>query len=232
VFFLGRLLRVEQRAGFTIRISSCEYARELAAPPAMLQGRTLYVRQESVRRYLWEKIEEWQWRKQGNAAARALESYDFIADPESALQRMADNEMETMILHELGEAKAGELLGEAWGEMMLVLQRTRGEPVARAVRDLLADCLQTLPALLERANLPALHFYFATFDAPRRELFPQARDAYEHYLRGGGFDRLWQVVREGEERWRECARGLLALSPAAREAALDSLLPPSARPAS
>jgi hypothetical protein len=40
VFFLGRLLRVEQRAGRTIRISSCEYARELAAPPAMLQGRT------------------------------------------------------------------------------------------------------------------------------------------------------------------------------------------------
>jgi hypothetical protein len=229
VFFLGRLLRVEQRAGFTIRISSCEYARELAAPPAMLQGRTIYVRQESVRRYLWEKIEEWQWRKQGNAAARALESYDFIADPESALQRMADNEMETMILHEVGEAKAGELLGEAWGEMALQLSRTRGEPVARAVRDLLADCLSTLPALLERANLPALHFYFATFDAPRRQLFPQALDAYDELLRCGAPEPLWHVVREGEERWRECARGLLALSPAARKAALDSLLPPSAR---
>jgi hypothetical protein len=232
VFFLGRLLRVEQRAGFTIRISSCEYARELAAPPAMLQGRTIYVRQESVRRYLWEKIEEWQWRKQGNAAARALESYDFIADPESALQRMADNEMETMILHEVGEAKAGELLGEAWGEMALQVSGTHSEPVARAVRDLLADCLSTLPGLLERANLPALHFYFTTFDAPRRELFPQALEAYEHYLRGGGFDRLWQVVREGQERWLESARRLLALSPAEREAAMEALLPPSARRAS
>jgi len=106
VFFLGRLLRVEERAGFTILISSCEYARELAAPPAMLQGRTIFVRLESVRRTLWEKIEEHQWRKQGNAMARALASYDFIADTESALQRMADNEMETMILHELGEGMA------------------------------------------------------------------------------------------------------------------------------
>ena len=229
VFFLGRLLRVEERAGFTIRISSCEYARELAAPPAMLQGRTIFVRLESVRRFLWEKIEEYQWRKQGKAMASALASYDFIADTEGALQRMADNEMETMILHEVGEAMAGELLGEEWGAMVLSLSSTRGEPVARAVRDLLADCLSTLPGLLGRANLPALHFYFATFDAPRRELFPQALDAYEHFLRSGALDRLRQVVHEGRERWLECARGLLALNPAEREAAMASLLPPSAR---
>jgi len=232
MFFLGRLLRVEERAGFTILVSSCEYARELAAPPAMLQGRTIFVRLESVRRTLWEKIEEYQWRKQGSAMARALASYDFVADTEGALQRMADNEMETMILHEVGEAMAGELLGEEWGEMALQLSRTRGEPVARAVRDLLADCLSTLPVLLERDNLQALHFYFATFDAPRRELFPQALDAYEHFLRSGAPDRLWQVVREGKERWLECARGLLALNPAAREAAMECLLPPSARRAS
>ena len=232
VFFLGKLLRVEERAGFTILLSSCEYARELAAPPAMLQGRTIFVRLESVRRYLWEKIEEWQWRKQDNTMARALASYDFIADTESALERMADNEMETMILHELGEAMAGELLGEAWQEMTVSVARTRGEVAARAVRDLLADCLSTLPGLLQRANLAALHFYFATFDAPRRQLFPQAVEAYEHFLRSGALELLWQAVREGKERWLATARGLLALSPAAREAAMEALLPPSARPAS
>src|SRR3970282_695157 len=154
VFFLGRLLRAEQRAGFTILISSCEYARELAAPPAMLQGRTIFVRLESVRRYLWEKIEEWQWRKQDNAMARALASYDFIADTEAALQRMADNETETMILHEVGEAMAGELLGDRWREMVGSIARTRSEPIARAVRHLLADCLSTLPALLHPPTLP------------------------------------------------------------------------------
>jgi len=229
VFFLGRLLRVEERAGFTILISSCEYARELAAPPAMLQGRTIFVRLESVRRFLWEKIEEWQWRRKGDAIARALASYDFVADPESALARMAENEMESMILHEVGEAMAGELLGEAWGELALSVSRTRGEPVARAVRDLLADCLSTLPGLLERHNLPALHFYFAAFDAPRRELFPQALDAYQHFLQCGALDRLRRVVHEGKEQWLACARGLLALNPAAREAAMESLRPPSAR---
>jgi len=231
-FFLGRLLRIEARAGFRVLVSSCEYARELAAPPAMLQGHTIYLRQESVRRYLWEKIEEWQWRKQDNPMARALASYDLMTDTETALQRMADNETETMILHEVGEAMAGELLGEPWHEMAVSVARTRSEPIARAVRDLLADCLSTLPGLLERGNLPALHFYFATFDAPRRQLFPQALDAYEHFLRAGTLDRLWQVAREGRERWLAGARALLALNPAAREAAIESLLPPLARRAS
>ena len=229
VFFLGRLLRVEERGRFMILLSSCEYARELAAPPALLQGRSIYVRRESVRRYLWEKVEEWQWRKQGGAMARALAGYEFGADPDAALERMTDRETETMILHEVGEAMAGELLGEAWGDMALSLSRTRGEPVARAVRDLLADCLSTLPALLARGDPASLHFYFATFDAPRRELFPQALAAYEEFLRSGVPDRLRRAVQEGKERWLECARGLLALSPAAREAAMESLLPPSAR---
>jgi len=209
VFFLGELLRAEERAGLTIRVSSCEYARELAAPPAMLQGRTIFVRLESVRRYLWERIEEWQWRRQGEAMARVLASYDFLADPESALARMAGNEMESMILHEIGEATAGELLGEAWDDMIVSVAGTPAEIEARAVRDLLADCLQTLPALIERANLPALHFHFATFDAPRRQLFPQALEAYEEFLRSGSLRRLEQVAREGAERWLAEARARL-----------------------
>ncbi|MDH4096566.1 MAG: hypothetical protein OEV81_17475, partial [Betaproteobacteria bacterium] len=185
-----------------------------------------------VRRYLWERIEEWQWRKQGGAMARVLAGYDFIADPERALSRMAENETESMILHEIGEARAGDLLGAAWGEMALAASATRAEIAMRAVRDLLADCLSTLPALLERGNAPALHFHFATFDALRRQLFPQALEAYEDYARSGSAERLWRAVREGRERWLETSRRLLALTPAEREAALEALLPPPAPRAS
>jgi hypothetical protein len=175
----------------------------------MLLGRTIFVRQESVRRFLWEKIEEWQWRRQSPAMARALAGYDFIADTEGALARMAENEMESMILHEVGEAMAGELLGAGWEAMIASVARTRAEIEARAVRDLLADCLQTLPALIARANLPALHFHFATFDAQRRELFPQALAAYEHFLGSGSLERLAQAARDGRERWLAEARALL-----------------------
>ncbi|MDX1374472.1 MAG: hypothetical protein R3357_02840 [Burkholderiales bacterium] len=209
VFFLGALARVEEREGCKVIVSSCEYARELAAPPAMLQGRTIYVRLESVRRYLWEKIEEWQWRKSDNRMARALAGYDFVADPEGALARMAENETESMILHELGEARAGELLGAAWQEMIARVARSPAEVAARAVRDLLADCLSTLPVLVERGNRPALHFYFATFDAARRERFPQALAAYDDFLRGGSLAPLAQVADAGAERFLAEARALL-----------------------
>jgi len=222
-FFLGQLLRREERAGCAILVSGREYARELAAPPAMLQGRTIFIRMESVRRFLWEKIEEWQWRGQGGAAARALAGYDFAAGSDAALQRLADNEMESMILHELGEATAGELLGDGWRELAASVARTPGEPIVRAVRDLLADCLSTLPTLLERANLPALHFHFATFEAPRRELFPQALEAYEEFVRNGTLEPLWRAVDEGRERWLATARNLLGLEPQARELAMRSL---------
>jgi len=209
VFFLGELARVEEREGCRVIVSSCEYARELAAPPAMLQGRTIYVRMESVRRYLWERIEEWQWRRLEGRRARALAAYDFVADPEGALARMAANEAESMILHELGEARAGELLGPAWEERIAAVARTPAETRARALRDLLADCLSTLPALVARRNLPALHFHFATFDAPRRELFPQALEAYEDFLGTGSLARLAGVARDGAERFLAQARALL-----------------------
>lgn len=230
LFFLGRLLRVEERAGLTILVSSCEYARELAAPPAMLQGKTIFLRQESVRRYLWEKIEEWHWSKLDNTMARALASYEFTTDTEAALVRMTENETESMILHEVGEALAGDLLGEAWREMVAEVSRTRAEIVARAVRDMLADCLSTLPVLIECENLRALHFYFATFDAPRRQLFPQLIVAYEGFLKTHNLKLLAQAVSDGKAHWLKTAQHFLALHAtdkiacrAALEAMLDGL---------
>ena len=122
---------------------------------------------------------------------------------------MAENEAESMILHELGEARAGDLLGPAWQDMIARVARTGAEARARALRDLLADCLSTLPALVERGNVPALHFHFASFDAPRRELFPQALEAYEEFLRGGSLEPIARVAREGADRFLAEARALL-----------------------
>ena len=188
VFFLGQLARVEERAGLTLVVSSCEYARELAA-----------------------------------AKRLALAGCDFETDTQAALERLARREEESMILHEIGEAMAGDLLGEGWNDVTRSLARTPAEPVARAVRDLLADCLSTLPGLIARPDRSALHFHFATYDAPRRQLFPQALEAYDAFVRDGTDDRLRDAVAEGRERWLATARGLLALDPAARERALAAL---------
>jgi hypothetical protein len=93
--------------------------------------------------------------------------------------------------------------------MIASVARTGAETQARAVRDLLADCLSTLPVLVARENVPALHFHFATFDAPRRERFPQALEAYDEFLRGGSLAPLARVAREGAGRFLAEARALL-----------------------
>jgi hypothetical protein len=210
-FFLGSLLKMEKRAGYTIYISACEYARDLEAPPAMLQGKTIFVRQESVRRFLWEKIEEWRWNRKNEAMERALDCYAFDLDANSALERMTENETEAMILHELGEGLAGEKLGDEWQRMIAGIARSKAEIILRAVRDLLADCLSTLPALLAANNSASLHFYFANFTGMRKHLFPEAVAAYQRWAQDKDSDALRRLVDEGQRRWLDTARTLLAL---------------------
>ncbi len=210
-FFLGNLVTKEARNGFTVFLSSCEYARDLEAPPAMLQGRTIFVRQESVRRHLWEKIEESHWNKGNEAMQRALACYPFELDAEQALDRMMHNETETIVLHELGEGLVGESLGPDWERMLNGLARSPAEIMARAVRDNLADCLTTLPALVETRHDASLHFYFATFGGMRKHLFPEALAAYRRWCTDGDLEPLRRLAREGQTRWRDTAEKMLAL---------------------
>jgi len=210
-FFLGALVRTERRDGFTIYTSSCEYARDLVAPPAMLQEHTIFVRQESVRRFLWEKVEEWLWNRKNEAMTQALSDYCFHDDPSSGLERMTQNEAESMVLHELGEGMAGALLGDEWNVMLVDLSRSKAETMARAVRDLLADCLSTLPGLIASGNTASLHFHFATFSGMRRHLYPEALDAYRRWTHEHNPEPLRRMVDDGLERWLATARTMLDL---------------------
>ncbi len=204
-FFLGELLRMESSRGYKVFVAGREYARELVAPPAMAQGNNIFVRRECLRRMLWEKIEDWRWQKRQNAMARAMQSYRFDRNPESALERMTENELEAVILHEIGEVVAGGLIGAVWDEMLITVARTSAETTARAVRDLLADCLTTLPALLDEENRPSLHFYFANLTPLRKDLFPALVKAYSNWVEGDDLRQLKSVVRDGKTHWLSVA---------------------------
>ena len=208
-FFLGELERLEQRRGLRILIAGCEYARNLSAAPATLLDTTIQLRRESLRRWLWEKFEGWGVKKPGGALHAALLAYGFDLDPEAALARMADAEGETLILHELGEFEAGQLLGGEWQAMCAGFTGRRAELVARALRDNLADCLVTLPTLLDRGAARSIHFWFSNFDGIRRELFPRLADTYAAWCEGnqGAFA---AAIAAGREHWLD--RCVLALS--------------------
>lgn len=209
-FFLGRLLRAEARDGHRIFVSDCEYARDLDAPPGMLLDGMIFVRTEALRRWLWERYEEWRWNRRNEAMGRAIACYDFDRDVDDALWAMTETETESVILHELGEVKAGAALGAAWERLLVDLMRTRGEIMARAVRDLLADCESTLPGLLARRDPAAIHFYFANFVGMRRKLFPELAAEYRGWVEHGSLAGLEREAGKGRERWHALAREMLA----------------------
>jgi hypothetical protein len=150
---------------------------------------------------------------------RALDCYSFDLDVNSALERMTENETEAMILHELGEGLAGEKLGNEWHKMITAFSRSKAEIMIRAVRDILADCLSTLPALLAANNTASLHFYFANFSGMRKHLFPEAMTAYQGWVAEKDIGVLHKLVDEGQRRWLDTAHALLALY---REKGLDA----------
>ncbi len=216
-FFLGRLERAEESDGLTVLVCECEYARDLTTMPAALQGGTVIVRREALRQWLWEKAEAWTMKQTPGALALALAAHGHAHDPHAALERMADAETETLILHERGEHAAGRLLGTIWEDRLACSARRRAEILMRAVRDNLADCLVTLPALIERQAWPSLWFWFANFDGMRRELFP-ALAAFDYAKLGAGgaaSAELAVLAAHGAEHFERVARRLLALDEAA-----------------
>jgi hypothetical protein len=209
-FVLAELKRAEVREGVQVLVAGCEYARDLIAPPAAMRDGAIFLRMDAVRRLLWNKFEEWQWKEKDTALGRAFAHYDFERDIERGLDRMAEAESEAMILHEIGEARAESLLGKDWNAMLGRLNSRHAELLARAVRDHLADCMVTLPVLLERDAIGSLHFYLANLSGLRRALFPALPQAYEQWLGHRDNAQLAATVARAETHWMNAARALVA----------------------
>lgn len=224
-FFLAEL-ETEQAAdnGFRLRVSGRELARCLNAPPAMTRGSTIFLRRESLRRYLWEKYESWLWNRPQNAMARAIAHYPFETALEQALDEMTLAEMATIEAHERGEYQAGLDLGDAWDAMLLDLSLTPAEIMARAVRDHLADCTHTLPMLVDYGPDASLHFFMANLGAMRKQLFPALQNAYWHWLEGGDRAVFRELALRGADHWRDLAGQMIALHRADGEASAPRIV--------
>ena len=189
----------------------------------MTQGKNIFIRREALRRYLWEKFTEWQWHKYENAMSRALSFYDFENDIDQALDQMTDNELEAVTLHEIGEFIASQELGRQWHEMIVTLPRSRSEFLARAVKDLLADCFSTLPGLIENYNPASLHFYAANLVAIRKGLFPSFHIAYQTWVDSNDIQPLKTLVAKGTRHWSKLAKEMLSLYQQDENMDLDKL---------
>jgi hypothetical protein len=221
-FFLGQLERTESRDGLTVLVSGCEYARDIAPLPGALQGETVYVRRDALRRLLWDRIGLWESRRYSGPLASALDAFGWTGDRTAAFERIVEAALEQVILHEVGERMATKTLGRAWEDMLAALRGPRAETLARAVRDNLADCLSTLPALVDRAASGPIDLYAAMFDGLRRELFPRLVAAHA----AADLAALRATAEAGAGHWVRVGRLVLDTFGGAAdgEAALERLL--------
>jgi hypothetical protein len=172
-----------------------------------LQGGTVLLRQQSMRRWLAEKYEAWTLKRQEGAFKSALDAHGFQRDGTQALERMVEQEGETLVLHEIGEFEAAGRLGADWPALRASLQSRRADLYVRAFRDHLADCLVTLPTLLQRRADASLHFWFANLEGVRALLFPRLERAYAAWCAGDQGAALRDAVSAGAAHWGlACAR--------------------------
>lgn len=220
-FFLAERSRAERRDGLEVLVSGCEFARDLAGGLGALQGTTIHVRADAVRRWLWQRLELWTARPLEGPLRAALDGFGYRPGDTAAFERVVATQVEAVILHELGEARAGAMLGSGWESMLASFERAPAELLARAARDNLADCLSTVPSLIERGEASAIHLWFASFEGLRREIFPRLVAGYEAWRREGEHAALRDAAAAGVAHWESVARRLLTLG--SNERAIEAL---------
>jgi hypothetical protein len=208
-FVLAERVQSQAREGATVLVTGREHARGMNPPMAVSRGDQVLVRRDVLRRWLGTRVELSRLRPSAEGLAAALDAWRLgDGEPQATLDRIAEIETETLILHELGERRAAVLLGAQWEEMLASLEGPRAEIVARAIRDLLADCLLTLPVLLERDATGSIHFWFANFEGMRRHLAPALPAAYARW-RSGDRAALADAIEAGSAHWLAQARRML-----------------------
>jgi hypothetical protein len=214
IFFLADCLRRETRDGLEVLVCGEELARGASAPPAMSRGEQIIIRSDALQRWLWTRYEEWRHHPRDNGFVTAWQLHaggelpTTHRDPVAVVRSMTSVEIETLVLHEIGERRADEILGDPWHDMIEELDSRRTENFVRTLRDLWADCSHTLPGLIERQEAASIHCWFGLLDGLRLKFSPRLLAAYRDWCEGSR-ESLADAVASGERHWRGRCLGVL-----------------------
>ncbi len=211
-FFIAEYESQSTYQDYQVLISAKEYARDLTAPPGMSLAKTIFIRKESLKRMIWEKLNEWYWNRPHNAMEAALSYYDFDNNLEDALERMTEVETEAVLLHEIGELEAHRYLPASWHRILHQCSASKIELLIRAMKDNLADSVALLPALVSQQKSASIHFYIANMSAMRKALCPMLINAYQSWTQSNDFSLLESLLSPAKKHWQEKMCDLLELS--------------------
>ncbi len=171
-FVLAKHLATTCQLDITCVESGSEIARDSITQPAMAQGNTVYIRHECISGLLWQMLEEWRLTQTNGPMARLVTYYALNDDCDLnlSIRRAAKDLSRVFLEHEHGEIEAGKLLGPEWDSMAKNLIGTPAENYIRAVRDLYADSLRTIPMILHENAAHYLDFWLASVHGIRQQL--------------------------------------------------------------
>lgn len=199
IFFLSQVVERYEVEDQPVILLDRDYAREMAAPFALVQDNQVIIRLDSLRFFLYDHIQE--LRSSCRSSFRFfLDQYELVPDGSldqqrlpAVLEEIVARELDLFIFHEVGEILENSLnritlqylFGRFGGSVI--------EFVCRAVKDVLADTHpRGLLAHISRERKEStLSLYVSFLDGLRAELFREMTPAWNRFLE----DRNWQAVQ-------------------------------------
>jgi len=132
---------------------------------------------------------------------------------EADMERIIDEELESYLYHELGEAYAGSFLGEGWKELIYLFPQTRVEHLIRGIKDIMADTIEKgmLWNIIEKEKIGSLGFYISQLGGMRRVIFDEIFEAYKGFIKTGDISLVDKARKSGYEKVKDYALRLLEI---------------------
>jgi len=214
-FFLARAKNVAEVDGHRVYTTEQEVVRDLFTAPAMLQGRSIFLRLEPLKAIFWDKLAEF---KPGRPTATndAFSAYGLKPGQtlddvyKDKLDRMVVDYAHVLLHHELAESR--EAVSQ-WKDMLALAVDRKAEHYLRAVQDLVADTSDSGPLkfIVDRKDRRALSLMIGFMEGYRRLLFPEIREAYQRYPGDVNWLEIDEARRKGFNRFQGIRQTVLAL---------------------
>ncbi|UCE79762.1 MAG: hypothetical protein JSV13_03740 [Nitrospiraceae bacterium] len=188
-FFLGKLIRKQKRENHHVYFLGKEYVRDLSAYPALLQDDLIFARKDVLLTIIWNKFEEMKTGRSAKSLAFAFSRYDISAeepvsqDSYHRIIRITEEELETYVHHELGEASEGRRLGPEWKMLLSGITSRKIELLLRAVKDVLSDMSEKgmIRYIMENDKKASIGLYIAFLEGFRKLLSAEMVHAFEEF---------------------------------------------------
>jgi len=189
-FFVARLDSGKELYDYQVYYTASELCRDLSAFPAMLQGRCIYLRSDILKTILWDKFQMLKSRQYRGLIEEMFSEHGIkkndvtSAELFKRIDDLSHVSADLFVLHEVGEAFEDDYT-EEWLEILHAsINNKYCELYLRGTKDLLADTsnMGPLKAVIQGRRRDMLKIYMTFLDGIRRELFPEIRSAFQHFV--------------------------------------------------